>query len=126
MPSVEAEKNRKHVLRRECKLRVELLVRCQSKNTGEISENWVTAKASLLDLNRNTAHLLSRNPIEENQELRIAIGFPTGVIVKATGLVYSSKFLPKLEVYGVEVRFMSMNEMDRTRLDFFLTSLEQE
>jgi len=125
MTSLDAERRRKHILRRECKLRVELLVRCRSRNTGEISENWVTVKAGLLNLHQNAAHIHTKEPLNENQELRIAIGFPTGVIVKATALAYSSKFLPKPEVYGVEVRFTEMSETDRARLGHFLAALER-
>ncbi len=123
MSSSEEERSRKHVLRHECKIRVEMLIRCLSKNTGEISDNWVPIKAGLLDLHKNAAHLHAKEPFQENQELRLAIGFPTGVIVKVSGLAYVSKFIPKREFYGVEVRFMAMSDTDRTRLEYFLNSL---
>lgn len=122
--SSELERKRKEVVRKQCKVRMEVLMRCTTASLGEITEHYLEVKGGLLDLNRKGAHVYTREAFKENQELRIAIAFPDVAKIQAKALVCNSKFLPKQELYGSQILFLDMTPLDHGRLDAFLSAFE--
>ena len=125
MPEERGDKSRKHIIRRLCRVRMEMVVRCETRSLREITVNMTEIKGGLLDINRKGVQVHTREPFPENQELRIALGFPDGAKIQAKALACSSKFLPKHELYVSEILFLDMSPQDRASLDTFLSSLPE-
>ena len=119
----EAPRDRKTVVRKYCKIKLAMLTRCSSGVGGEITLNAIPISARLLALKRRGAQIYSKEPFDENQELRVGIGLPNGMTIQSNALVCACKPVPKRGGYASEFMFVDLSKRDVAILAAFLDKL---
>ncbi len=99
---------RRRAIRHECKVRIEALVRCTDAITKHVSTNALEYKGRLLDLTPKAITLFMREPLDEDQKLRILIGLPGERPLATQAVVKWAKPMPDKDAFAVCARFKKL------------------
>ncbi|HPO15032.1 MAG TPA: PilZ domain-containing protein [Candidatus Hydrogenedentes bacterium] len=122
----EIKRERRRVIRHQCRVHIEMLVRCESGYTGDRTTNTVEVKGRLLDLSVEGAMLHTKQNFSVGQELRLTIFLPDRPAVVTTASVRWCKPMPgKVEEFASGALFLTVSREGLSVIEAFLKELER-
>ncbi len=121
----ELGKERRSEIRRQCRVVIEMLVRCTAGLTGDTTTSAIEVKGRLLDLTATGAQLQTRKEFDPGQELRLTMYLPDSV-VHALATVRWCKALGGHKGYASGVQFPQLAKPATKAIEAFLKRLDKE
>lgn len=118
------KRERRRAIRHQCRVLIEMLVRCESGLTGDRTTNTIEVKGRLLDLSAEGVMLQTRQDFSVGQELRLTIFLPDRPTVVAATSVRWCKPLPEKErEFASGALFLTMTREGMNTIEAFLNDL---
>jgi hypothetical protein len=123
----EAKRERRRAIRHQCRVHIEMLIRCASGLSGDQTTNTLDVKGRLLDLSTEGAMLHTKQDFAIGQELRLTIFLPGHPAVVATASVRWCKPLPEKEKeFASGALFLALSKDGLNVIQGFLEELAQQ
>lgn len=118
------EHKRRHIIRHNCKVRIDMVIRHSSGFLDTWSADVMSVKGRLLDLSAGGASLFTRQGFEIGQELRLAVLLPDESPIAAKSEVRWVRSLPEKHGHASGVQFVEISCTEQKRIERFLAKLD--
>lgn len=118
------KRERRRIIRQQCRVHIEMIVRCSAGATNDWSVNTIDVKGKLLDLSDEGAMLFTKQAFMEEQALRLTIYLPDEAPVATIVNVRWCKALEDKGGNASGVRFRKVSPEALAAIKHFLTRLQ--
>lgn len=121
----ELRQKRRRAIRHTCTVKISVQVghRSGSSDTWNMTDHPVAGR--LLDLSSDGCQLYTRDLLDIGAQLNLLITLQTGEEIRAVGVVRWNKAVPEKNGYGLGVQFTRADHDAQTRIQNFITYLDQ-
>jgi len=117
------KRERRRVIRQQCRVHIELIVRCSLGAGNEWSVNTIDVKGKLLDLSNDGAMVFTKDAFIYNQELRVTLFLPDESPVVTLAAVRWCKPLHDKGGHASGIRFRNTSPKGVVSIEHFLERL---